>query len=492
MNMNSKKIVSGIVLLATLFSTNIVSANNTQTNNSMSIYTSEYNTICKEILTEQASTWRNQVSAKLKRQIDNIWPAFQKQHGDKKLIEVNNKIITILANRNRNNVLSNTYLYLLVKLEEAIVDKTLITPQYIQRTCALSLIPIDVNSQPVVNNNSPYTGYKIPEFNVNWVNPIFDKKISVEQFMTLTNAEAIIRSGTWDHERSIRDTKESLERNRAIPDHLKAFHWFPKWAMPESIILAIKDYPQMLKDLSITEEKRLIELAGSDGEIITLKVERAYVEYDAMHESDPRKIAPLVNRRMQLDREIRELEFQEMELIRKRWDLKNMCIDRTDKWYHFFDRTTREQLPTMFLFDKSPNYKLYEKNTAPGAIISFFVNESRQMAFQWFPMYCDYFLLYPELNTKESDIKKMSIQQLENAMRTHSFTPTEENTRGIKLFMWDTSLDTPLKQMQYVHNTMQEMKQHLFLTELRRKQWKTNYTDIYSWIELKTENRNIW
>gem|GEM_PF-4295183 len=44
-------------------------------------------------------------------------------------------------------------------------------------------------------------------------------------------------------------------------------------------------------------------------------------------------------------------------------------------------------------------------------------------------MYCDFYLLYPELNTKTSEIKKMSIPELQKKLNNHSFVPNESNTK---------------------------------------------------------------
>gem|GEM_PF-4037034 len=47
-----------------------------------------------------------------------------------------------------------------------------------------------------------------------------------------------------------------------------------------------------------------------------------------MYENDIKKIGEAIGKKLELEKKIKENEFKIMELTRKRWELKNMCIKR--------------------------------------------------------------------------------------------------------------------------------------------------------------------
>gem|GEM_PF-3883598 len=74
--------------------------------------------------------------------------------------------------------------------------------------------------------------------------------------MRLTNAEKVLKNNPY----AIRTTRSALEKYRKIDNILKPFHGKSITSINDDILLAMRDYPQMLNDLTLEEEKLLIKL----------------------------------------------------------------------------------------------------------------------------------------------------------------------------------------------------------------------------------------
>jgi len=486
---NILKVISFVILGNLLFVSNI-SAN--QTINDSDIYTLEYNNACNIALKEQSLKWSNKVTDALKKQIDWLVPKLKPKYSDQQLFAINKKIISVLSKKKSNTKLYNTYTYLLVSLESQI-DKKLFTTDYIKTACALLTTPLKAESNTTLAYQMELLRLKkeneliLKEAEINKeennaiidiipentkISPLYDPKITATDLVKNYMKDSELLKTVWklELEQVKLNTIERININRSMTDKdlsTPFLNPIKEYVLPMSITVQFRDKKY---DVSISkqENQRYQDLEDL---IIKWQKERAEYWFVAMYWSGVMAYEAMEKQKA-LDVKINKSRIEQIYIIRKKWEMKNICIKPVVNWYALKDRDTFKQI--------------WFKNDDEQAEL---INDYRMTWFNWYVLYCDYLMLYPELKIKMSELEKMSETEITKLYKEHSFVPTKENSKFIKVFLWQSDIVTSYDQAMWIHRSMLNMKEMHFLPVIMKKKWVT-WDKIYEDIQIYT-NPNL-
>lgn len=469
---NILKLISAMVL-GMLLSNSIIYAN--WEIKDSDIYTLEYNQACNVALKEQSWKWINKINDSLKKQIDWLVPKLKPKYSDAQLFAINKKIITVLSKTNKNSKIYNTYTYLLVALETQI-DKKLFTTDYIKTSCALLTTPLNPTANSTLAYQMELLRLKkeneaiLKESEINKeennvvidiiptnekVSPLYDKNITAKDLVTkyMKDSELLKTVPKHQIEQVKLNTIKEIEDNRNIPEKDLSTPFLnpnKEYALPLEITAQFRDKKY---DINISKQDQQ-KYQDLEEQIKVLQIERAGdIWYYAMYANGVQWYEAKM-KLDEIDTKINQARIEQIYIVRKKWETKNICIKPVVNWYALKDRDTFKQIW----------FKNYDEKAE-------LINDYRMAWFNGYVLYCDYLMLYPELKTKISDLEKMSETEINKLYKEHSFVPTKDNSKFIKVFLWQADIVTSYDQAMWIHRSMLNMKEMHFVPIIRKVRW---------------------
>lgn len=437
------------VLLISLISINSVSAIDSMDNNTFSK--------CKENLEYETTKSMNPVDAKMQSKIRKLGPLIEKKYDDKKLLLLNNKIISLLSKQSKTSKQYNLYAFLLNELDNYISEPKK-TDDYKKAVCGLLLKP--VNSSGLTQDlliKAKENKETVKEYN----------KISEKS--DLTAAEIQESANATAEKYGLYKSQDIYEEERyqeRINTYTNALNKISDEDYINKLDIALqeKSVPFGLGrdskyDIELTKEERkiyenhwnvLLEASRKHSEAM-------FVPYEIRlpHEK--------AHYRMEKIDEIKDtfnyknaLIHQKLYLIRKKWERKNICLTQLGKTF-IKDRDTFKSISlrdTDELKDLKDDYQFAKVNG--------------------YDLSCRLLKVYPILKTTYAEMINMSDSEIDKLINTKIEKPSSWTYPEI---IWGD------RQANIDYETAIKMKRLLFIPmESIKKEdnFEKNFSMLYS------------
>lgn len=399
----------------------------------------EVNKSCEVEVNEKISYLWLKIKNWTKDKIDKIIPTLEKKYLDNELLALNKKLFKLIDKTQKDSERYNLYVYILLKID-VIIDNSLYDLNYNKSKCLLlSKLPTKdtlywvKKTQAELELLKERRKFQSEEDNKELTKNI-KKSIDGSEIHTDINDDQYIEklASKMDLTKeeiieSINLTRNTFENNfSATPEQLEAYEKNQKSISDEerkyNLISAKKEFqvPHWLDrdiryDISITKKERAI-LWKLEDEFLILGTKISKIKDKKVDRTAD--ILTRVNNSTNRSNELAKLEYKEnqltakkLDIIRKKWERKNMCITISARGDFFKDRDTLKNVSTLWLEEKMNLKNDYYFGRRYG-----------------YNMSCRFFQVYPELNAKTFEIEKMSDSILkEKKNKSLSFIPTETN-----------------------------------------------------------------
>lgn len=244
------------------------------------------------------------------------------------------------------------------------------------------------------------------------------------------------------------------------------FAWTSEYDLGSYIMSQIRPSKYNVS-ISSKEQKRMDDL---DDLILDLQTQAANISYAELY-SDWVGSINATNKINEIADGINQYAVEKIYLIRKKWEIKNVCVQNVANALALKDRDTYQ-----IIGYKSEDEKLE------------LLNEYRFAAYYGYSLYCDYYKLYPELSVKIDKLMTLTDDEFNNLYNNNSYTPTEANSSFVDVFIWDSWIKTSYDQAKFIYDTAMNMKK-IHFEPIRRLRNGGTWTGIYQKVSTyKNEN----